>query len=198
MLGNDMYLSFLCTHHIFDLWQCDLQRDIKGFVCVLYRSQSIRIVLHQVIQKFAGIMTLSTMGHWGGERRAEVGYNSKGYNRQISGNCRDKSSKHSRVGLQRQNKPEYQSDVNIKLIHHAELTLHQKADPNHQRCLPHFQPVTGRGINYSAKQSLKKKQVQLQSVTLFWSPFSPAEAERAETTENSQNLTSCQKLWMLR
>lgn len=63
MLGNDAYLSVLSTHHIFDLRQGDLQRDIEGFVCVLHRSQSVGVVLHQIIQKFASVMTLSTMGH---------------------------------------------------------------------------------------------------------------------------------------
>lgn len=63
MLGNDAYLSVLSTHHIFDLRQGDLQRDIEGFVCVFHRSQSVGVVLHQIIQKFASVMTLSTMGH---------------------------------------------------------------------------------------------------------------------------------------
>lgn len=48
------------------------------------------------------------------------------------------------------------ASVRYEVIHHAELTLQKKADPNHQRCLPHFQPVTSQRINYSAKQLLRQ------------------------------------------
>lgn len=52
---------FLSTHHVFDLGQCDLEGDIEGFISVFHGSQGIGVVLHQIIQKFASIMTLSTV-----------------------------------------------------------------------------------------------------------------------------------------
>ena len=78
------------------------------------------------------------------------------------------------MALQRQKQQQNvcASDINIKPIHHAELTLHQKADPHHQRCLPHFQPVTSRGINYSEKQWLRQRRSRTRAS--FCSDLHPA------------------------
>lgn len=74
---NCLYMHIhMSTHHVFNLWQCDLEGDVQGLICVFNRSQGIGIVLHQVIQKFAGVVTLSTVGHWwtgaAGEKKAKV------------------------------------------------------------------------------------------------------------------------------
>lgn len=179
-----MYLSFLSTHHIFDLWQGDLQGDIEGFVCVLYRSQSVGVVLHQIIQKFAGIMTLSTMGHWGGKRKPESGNNnSNGYNGQMSWNCRNGFIKTKQTSVINQNDPSYRADPAPKGWSKPS-TLSSSFSTSHK---PRDQ-LFSKAVAETASD-------QIQSVTLFWSPFSPAEAERAENAEKSRNLTSCQKLW---
>ena len=50
-------------HHVLDLGQGDLQRDVQGLVRVLHRAESVGVVLHQVIQQLQSIPPLSTMGN---------------------------------------------------------------------------------------------------------------------------------------
>lgn len=182
MLDNDTCLSLLSTHHIFDLWQGDLQGDIEGFVCVIYRSQSVGVVLHQVIQKFAGIMTLSTVGHWGGEGRAEGGHNSKGYSGQTSGSCRDKSKKQGGAGFAKRKQTCVCASVTYK--HQTEPTcrtdLAAKGWSKPSALPSSFSTSHKPWDQLFSKAVAETAWVQIKSVTLFWSPFSPAEAERAE------------------
>lgn len=178
MLSHDTYFSFHSTHHIFDLWQGDLQGDIEGVVCVLYRSQSVGVVLHQIIQKFAGIMTLSTVGHWGVKRKPESGNNNSNvYNKQMSRNCRIGFVKTKETSVRNQNDPSCWPCTK-RLIHTINTSF----------LIFNQSQAEGSIIQQSGCWGS-----QIQSVNLFWTPFCP---EWAVNTEKSQNLTSCQKLWM--